>query len=71
MYLHRFDQPGRAAAIILPARGSAVESARALPAESIIDGGLVNRVQADPVTFLFQQLSEMHACLGEEHVFLR
>ncbi|CAE8619736.1 unnamed protein product [Polarella glacialis] len=60
------DPARKAAAVILQLRGGAEELARGLPPQAIVAGGLINGVQADPMTFLMHSLSERYAQLGEE-----
>ncbi|CAE8605145.1 unnamed protein product [Polarella glacialis] len=60
------DAARKAAAVILQLRGGAEELARGLPPQAIVAGGLINGVQADPMTFLMHSLSERYAQLGEE-----
>ena len=60
------SQSRKAAAVILSLRGGAEEFARLFPPEAITNGGVINNVQVDTMTFLMNSLSERYPQLGEE-----
>ena len=47
-------------------KGGAQELARGYPPQTLIQGGLINGVQADPLTYVIHGLAERFAALGEE-----
>jgi hypothetical protein len=56
----------KAAAVSLKLRGSAKRLARNIPPQVMINGGLIQGVQLDPMGYLMHVLSEPFARLGEE-----
>ena len=60
------DSRRKCAAVILQLRGGAQELVRGLPPHAILQGGLINDVAVDPMTFLMHSLSERYSQLGEE-----
>ena len=66
-YVTDMTPPQQAAAIVLVLGGSAREHARALPPAQLLQGGIVNGQQVDPVTFLLASLRTRYGALEEEH----
>ena len=60
------DQPRQAAAVSLQLRGSAAEFVEQMPAQALIQGGMLNGQMVDPMTFLMGHLSQRFAPLQEE-----
>ena len=60
------DARRKCAAVLSVLRGGAAEWSQALPPQAILTGGIVNGVQADPMTYLMHALSERFAQMGEE-----
>ena len=56
----------KAAAIVSQLRGAAAELGREILAATLVNGGPINGIQADPMTYVMQTLSESYAVLGEE-----
>ena len=56
----------KAAAIVSQLRGAAAEIGREIPANTLVTGGPINGVQADPMTYVMHILAENYAVLGEE-----
>ena len=56
----------QAAATCCVLRGEAQTLVRDLPARALLQGGIINGIVADPVTFLMHHLGERFAPLGEE-----
>ena len=52
------DARRKCAAVILQLRGSAQELIRQVPPQAIVQGGLINGIAVDPMTFLMHSLSE-------------
>lgn len=60
-------EPARkAASVMLVLRGAAKEMTRQIPAQAVVDGGIVNGVAVDPLTYLMHALQERFGNLGEE-----
>lgn len=60
-------EPARkAASVLLVLKGAAKELARQIPPQAIVEGGLVNNVFVDPLTYLMHALQERFGNLGEE-----
>ena len=60
------DGSRKAALLIMQLKGGAQELARGYPPQTLIQGGLINGVQADPLTYIIHGLAERFAALGEE-----
>ena len=60
------DARRKCAAVILELRGGAEEFARSLPPQAIMNGGVINGVNVDPMTYLMHSLAERYSQLGEE-----
>ena len=60
------DDSRRAAAIVAQLRGSARAWSQQIPAGVLLNGGAINGVPTDPVTFVMHSLAERFAILGEE-----
>ena len=60
------DPMRKAAALVLQLRGGARMLVRALPPQTLIQGGLVNGMQVDPMTYIMHALAERYGELGEE-----
>ena len=60
------DASRKAALVVMQLKGTAQEYVRTIPPMALINGGFVNGVQVDPLTFLLHSLSERFAALGEE-----
>ena len=60
------DQSRRAAAIVSQLRGTARTWSHTIPPNVLLNGGPINGVQTDPVTYLMHALAEQFAALGEE-----
>ena len=60
------DGSRKAALLIMQLKGGAQELARGYPPQTLIQGGLINGVQADPLTYVIHGLAERFAALGEE-----
>ena len=56
----------KAAAIVSQLRGAAAELGREIPAQTLVAGGPINGVMADPMTYVMHILAENYAVLGEE-----
>ena len=65
-YVADVSPPQQAAAIVLVLGGSAREHARALPPAQLLQGGIVNGQQVDPVSFLLASLRTRYGALEEE-----
>ena len=61
-----FPPPRKAAWVVMNLRGGAAQLAAAVPPQALINGGLINGVAVDPMTFLMHSLSERYSPLGEE-----
>ena len=60
-------EPARkAASVMLVLKGAAKELARQIPPQAVVDGGVVNGVAVDPLTYLMHALQEHFGNLGEE-----
>lgn len=60
-------EPSRkTASVMLVLKGAAKELSRQIPPQAIVDGGLINGVQVDPLTYLMHALQERFGNLGEE-----
>ncbi len=62
----RMDTSQQAAAIGLSLRGAVSEMYRAMTTQERVQGGVINGVQVDPVTYLLVHLASRFAFLGEE-----
>ena len=60
------DPSRKAALLAMSMKGTAYEFVRTLPPLTLVHGGLINGVQADPLTYLMHALAERFAALGEE-----
>ena len=60
------DPARKAAALTLQLRGGALMLIRALPPQTLLQGGLVNGVQVDAMTYIMHALAERYGQLGEE-----
>ena len=60
------DPSRKAASVMLVLRGAAKELARQIPPQVIVQGGVINGVQVDPLTYLMHSLQERFGNLGEE-----
>ena len=61
-----FSESQKAAAIVSQLRGAAAEIGREIPAHTLVAGGPINGVIADPMTYVMHILAENYAVLGEE-----
>ena len=60
-------EPARkAAAVMLNLRAAAREVSRQIPPQAIVDGGVINGIAVDPLTFLMHALQERFGNLGAE-----
>ena len=60
------EPPRQAAAVLGELRGSAQEFAREIPPNIIIQGGMVDGIHVDPLTYVVTHLADRFAVLGEE-----
>ncbi len=60
------DDSRRAAAIVAQLRGSARVWSQQIPPQILLNGGNLNGVHADPVTYVITGLAERFGVLGEE-----
>ena len=60
------DPARKAALVVMSLRGTAQEYARAIPPQALIQGGHINGVAVDALTFLMHALAERFAALGDE-----
>ena len=51
---------------MLSLRGAAKELSRQIPPQVIVQGGVINGTQVDPLTYLMHSLQERFGNLGEE-----
>ena len=58
--------PRQAAAVLGELRGGAQEFAREIPPNIIIQGGMVDGIHVDPLTYVVTHLADRFAVLGEE-----
>ena len=65
-YVTDMSPPQQAAAIVLVLGGSAREYARTLPPAQLLQGGIINGQQVDPVSFLLASLRTRYGALEEE-----
>ena len=56
----------KAIAIVSQLRGAAAELGREILAATLVNGGPINGIQADPMTYVMHILAENYAVLGEE-----
>ena len=60
------NESRKVAAIVSVFRGAAQELFSEIPPQIILQGGPVNGIQTDPVTYVMHMLAENYAQLGEE-----
>ena len=63
-----WDPSRKAAALCMKLTGAALSFSRQLPPAALIQGGRVNGVAMDPLTYLIHSLSERFGMLGEESI---
>ena len=56
----------KTALVMLSLRGAAKELSRQIPPQIIVQGGVINGTQVDPLTYLMHSLQERFGNLGEE-----
>eukprot|EP00438_Fugacium_kawagutii_P025194 Skav218080 [mRNA] locus=scaffold3382:13254:23272:- [translate_table: standard] len=60
-------EPARkAASVLLVLKGAAKELGRQIPPQAVVEGGVINGVQVDPLTYFMHALQERFGNLGEE-----
>jgi hypothetical protein len=60
------DPSRKTALVMLSLRGAAKELSRQIPPQIIVQGGVINGTQVDPLTYLMHSLQERFGNLGEE-----
>ena len=60
------DASRKAAAIVMALQDSAGEFATTIPGPALVQGGMVNGVHVDPMTFLMHALTEKYGQMAEE-----
>ncbi len=61
-----WDPSRKAASLAMRLTGPAQDYVRAMPPATLINGGMINGVQTDPLTYLIHSLCERFGQLGEE-----